>query len=72
MLASARDPSLASDKSEMRDDKVELVVGDSDARGGWEVVRYGSIDNWIEEGDVDGWTGRWSDHRAVRVTIERS
>jgi len=42
------------------------------ARGGWEVVKYACIDNWVEEGDVDGWTGRWSDHRAVRVTIERN
>ena len=59
MCASARDSDTKS--------------GDSDKiRGGWHFTRYGCIDNWVEEGDVDGWTGRWSDHRAVRVTVERS
>jgi len=58
MLASARDPNT----QDGDDNKI---------RGGWHVTRYGCIDNWVEEGDVDGWTGRWSDHRAVRVTVER-
>ncbi|WVQ74700.1 hypothetical protein IAR50_004304 [Cryptococcus sp. DSM 104548] len=40
------------------------------ARGGWEVVRYACIDNYVER-DVDGWNARWSDHRAVRATIAR-
>ena len=40
-------------------------------KGGWEVTRYACVDNWVEEGDSDGWFGRWSDHRAVRITIER-
>lgn len=44
---------------------------DAHLRGGYQVDRYACIDNWIEEGDVDGWTGRWSDHRAVKITIER-
>lgn len=41
-------------------------------RGRFSVTGYAVIDNWIEEGDVDGWTGRWSDHRAVKITIERA
>jgi len=41
-------------------------------RGGWRTARYACIDNWVEEGDVDGWVGRWSDHRAVRVVLERA
>lgn len=47
-----------------------VADGANRARGGWKVVRHACIDNWVEEGDIDGWTGRWSDHRAVRVTIE--
>jgi hypothetical protein len=43
----------------------------SRGRGGWRAVKYACIDNWIEEGDVDGWVGRWSDHRAVRVVLAR-
>ncbi|ODO04522.1 hypothetical protein I350_05126 [Cryptococcus amylolentus CBS 6273] len=39
-------------------------------RGGWDVLRYACIDNYVE-GDVDGWNARWSDHRAVRATIAR-
>ena len=42
-----------------------------EGRGGWEVGQYACVDNWLEEGDADGWQGRWSDHRAVRVTIRR-
>ncbi|WRT65727.1 uncharacterized protein IL334_002675 [Kwoniella shivajii] len=37
-------------------------------RGEWEVDRYACLDNFVD-GDVKGWKGRWSDHRAVRVTI---
>lgn len=44
-------------------------VGSNDARGGWKCTQHAVIDNWIEEGDSFGWTGRWSDHRAVRATI---
>ncbi|KAL0252313.1 hypothetical protein I308_101702 [Cryptococcus tetragattii IND107] len=40
------------------------------ARGGWTIVRYACVDNWVEV-DAEGWTGRWSDHRAVRVTIAK-
>ncbi|WVW80174.1 hypothetical protein I302_102151 [Kwoniella bestiolae CBS 10118] len=40
------------------------------SRGGWKVDRYACFDNFVE-GDVEGWTGRWSDHRAVRVRISR-
>lgn len=39
-------------------------------KGDWEVSRFGVVDNWIE-GGVDRWTGRWSDHRLVRSTLQR-
>ncbi|WWC96947.1 hypothetical protein V866_003822 [Kwoniella sp. B9012] len=54
-------------------DDRERTEGDekSRSRGGWQVVRFACLDNFVE-GDVEGWTGRWSDHRAVRVTISRS
>lgn len=39
------------------------------ARTGWTGVRYACLDNYIER-DESGWQGRWSDHRAVRVTLE--
>ena len=42
-----------------------------ETRGDWKMIRYAVIDNFIEEGDETGWFGRWSDHRAVRVTIQR-
>ncbi|WOO80679.1 uncharacterized protein LOC62_03G004202 [Vanrija pseudolonga] len=45
--------------------------GDS-ARGGYSFSQYAVVDNWVEEGDVDGFEGRWSDHRAVRVTITKA
>ena len=47
------------------------ISSDHLARGGWRIDQYACIDNWVEEGDVDKWEGRWSDHRAVRVTISR-
>lgn len=63
MLAAEREP---------RKYTVGTAVDHGDrSRGGWAVLRYACIDNWIEEGDVTGWQGRWSDHRAVRVTIQR-
>ena len=40
-------------------------------KGGWEVSRFGVVDNWIEDA-VDGWKGRWSDHRLVRATLRRT
>ncbi|ODN86564.1 endonuclease/exonuclease/phosphatase [Cryptococcus wingfieldii CBS 7118] len=40
------------------------------ARGGWEVSRFGVVENYVE-GDVDGFNARWSDHRAVRATIAK-
>lgn len=40
------------------------------ARGGWMIVRYACVDNWVEA-DAEGWTGRWSDHRAVKVKIAK-
>lgn len=49
----------------------ETMAGRGVGRGGWEVTRYACVDNWVEEGDVNGWQGRWSDHRAVRATISR-
>ncbi|WWD16477.1 hypothetical protein CI109_100903 [Kwoniella shandongensis] len=51
----------------------EIDVGDAngvEGRGGWVATRYACLDNFVE-GDVDGWTGRWSDHRAVRVTVSK-
>lgn len=39
-------------------------------KGDWEVSRFGVVDNWIQN-SVDGWTGRWSDHRLVRSTLRR-
>ncbi|ODN86537.1 hypothetical protein L198_07231 [Cryptococcus wingfieldii CBS 7118] len=44
--------------------------GSGEGRGGWEVVRYGVVDNYVE-GDRDGFDARWSDHRAVRATIAK-
>lgn len=49
----------------------DVAVGGSKGRGGWWFRQYACVDNWIEEGDVMGWQGRWSDHRAVRVTVSR-
>lgn len=40
------------------------------ARGGWQTTRYAVIDNFVEN-DIDGWEGRWSDHRAVRASLQR-
>jgi hypothetical protein len=37
----------------------------------WAFTQYAVIDNWIEEADEQEWRGRWSDHRAVRATLER-
>ncbi|WVF65820.1 hypothetical protein IAT40_000557 [Kwoniella sp. CBS 6097] len=53
------------DETGQRADRVGI------GRGGWEVIRYACLDNFVE-GDSEGWTGRWSDHRAVRVTLERA
>lgn len=38
-------------------------------RGGWTFTQYACVDNWVEGRDIDGWHGRWSDHRAVRATL---
>lgn len=43
---------------------------DGMGKGGWDVSRFGVIDNWVQN-SVDGWTGRWSDHRLVRTTLRR-
>lgn len=56
----------------------EILPGDDEStlrgreagRGGWEATQYACIDNFVEQ-DIDGWEGRWSDHRAVRVTVGR-
>ncbi|KAG7561964.1 hypothetical protein FFLO_02604 [Filobasidium floriforme] len=64
------------------DDPIDLVllakdenlmgVHAEDIRGGWEVERYGVIDNVIGgKGDETGWVGRWSDHRAVGVELRK-
>lgn len=50
-----------------------MLAADGDsARGGYKFTQYAVVDNWVEEGDVDGFEGRWSDHRAVRVTISKA
>ena len=52
----------------------EALEGDEpeQVRGGWEVERYGVIDNVIAgRGDESGWVGRWSDHRAVGVELRK-
>jgi len=58
------------------DERIDFVFlampdeGDSVARGGYEVVKHAVVDNLIAgKGDYEGWTGRWSDHRAVFVEI---
>lgn len=61
---------LALDEQKIKSETVDDETDDH-LRGDYQVTRYACIDNWIEEADVDGWTGRWSDHRAVRITIER-
>ena len=59
MLASSKMPSE------------DAVEGEVSGRGGWQVTRYACLDNWVEEGDATGWSGRWSDHRAVKVVLEK-
>ena len=54
-----------------RIDFVMLAAEGKKGKGGWEVSRFGVIDNWIE-GGVDHWKGRWSDHRLVRATLKRT
>ncbi|GMK55601.1 hypothetical protein CspeluHIS016_0206570 [Cutaneotrichosporon spelunceum] len=58
--------------------RIDLIMAAADegakkgtdvARGGWVFTQYACLDNWIEEGDIDGWRGRWSDHRAVKATL---
>lgn len=53
-----------------RIDFIMLAAEGNEGKGGWEVSRFGVVDNWIE-GGVDGWKGRWSDHRLVRATLKR-
>ncbi|WWC68613.1 uncharacterized protein I206_102543 [Kwoniella pini CBS 10737] len=47
------------------------LVERASARGGWKVDKYACLDNFIE-GDSDGWKGRWSDHRVVRISISKT
>ncbi|BEJ16007.1 hypothetical protein CspHIS471_0506120 [Cutaneotrichosporon sp. HIS471] len=58
--------------------RIDLIMAAADedakkgtdvARGGWVFTQYACLDNWVEEGDADGWQGRWSDHRAVKATL---
>ncbi len=43
-----------------------------DIRGDYGVIKHSVIDNLIAgNGDYAGWTGRWSDHRAIFVEIQR-
>lgn len=72
---------LAADETQSKDDELGATTtggkqkpfpGPTNprARGGWKFTQYAVLDNWVEEGDHDGFEGRWSDHRAVKVTIE--
>ena len=45
-------------------------LGEEVARGGWKVAKYACVDNFVD-GDSVGWVGRWSDHRAVRVVLNK-
>jgi endonuclease/exonuclease/phosphatase family metal-dependent hydrolase len=58
------------DRLATRIDFVMLAQEGEEGKGGWGVSRFGVIDNWVE-GGVDGWKGRWSDHRLVRATLSR-
>jgi len=58
------------DHAATRIDFVMLAADGKEGKGGWEVSRFGVIDNWVQ-GGVDGWKGRWSDHRLVRATLRR-
>lgn len=51
------------------DESAKVEDGKSVGRGGWAFTQFACVDNWVEGGDIDGWQGRWSDHRAVRATI---
>jgi hypothetical protein len=62
MLASEIEPGFHEDETASKEEPV--------GRGSWEVARYACVDNFVEE-DARGWSGRWSDHRAVRVSFER-
>ncbi|RXK35888.1 hypothetical protein M231_06852 [Tremella mesenterica] len=48
--------------------KQVISTGKTRIRGGYQIDTYAVIDNFVD-GDVTGWRGLWSDHRAVRVTI---
>jgi hypothetical protein len=59
-----------------KDERIDFVFlatrGDDEpvARGVCEVLKHAVVDNLITgRGDYMGWTGRWSDHRAVFVEI---
>jgi hypothetical protein len=54
-----------------RIDFIMIAAEGDTGKGGWEVSKFGVIDNWIEDA-VDGWKGRWSDHRLVRATLRRT
>ncbi|WWC87916.1 uncharacterized protein L201_002816 [Kwoniella dendrophila CBS 6074] len=51
-----------------QDEDADLKSGKG--RAGWKITRYACLDNYVED-DIEGWKGRWSDHRAVRVSISR-
>jgi hypothetical protein len=45
-------------------------IGTLPTRGGLVPTKYVVVDNLLAgRGDIVGWTGRWSDHRAVMVEI---
>ncbi|WVQ93459.1 hypothetical protein IAU59_000533 [Kwoniella sp. CBS 9459] len=77
MVASNLEPAATSEASDMESEKERqqsissLGLGIGRGRGGWAVTRYACLDNFVE-GDHQGWTGRWSDHRAVRVTLSQT
>ncbi|WWD16430.1 hypothetical protein CI109_100856 [Kwoniella shandongensis] len=61
---------LGTDTQQTREDDSKDAKIRAVARGEWQVTRYACLDNFVEK-DVEGWTGIWSDHRAVKVTIRK-
>lgn len=46
-----------------------VVSENGKTKAHWVATRYACLDNSVW-GEVSGWKGRWSDHRAVRVKLE--
>ena len=46
-----------------------IASGNGKIEASWVATRYACLDNSVW-GEISGWRGRWSDHRAVRVKLE--